>query len=832
MSWWASSAEEFRKQITIAVSPSHQKLAEQTEDGLQSLSSSLFGTVTTLAEQSEASLRKGADSVATSAQLFASQTDEGFQTLRGSILESATNLTDLLEEAMPLTMRRHAEREVTAEELAQRFESEAALLSGALSGAADSFGVVGTLGSTFKLWEERLDADTQDASRSLVMPALRALVRTSAFKGVLEALVASGAAPRQRVLRSAAEFAAAEDKEAASCGEGGASPEEVAGEQLAKVLAASSVAPQEVQRDLLSLLFSATEAADRCRCGSLSKEAVAAEEDVRWLTKILAATLPDSREADTLAASRLCESVERVLASANACQAKNLLVSGTPVPKPPPSPKLCIGAEVWACWPGNGCWYRAQIQGFIPKRERTHIKWLRPPLGGQFYCSDEFLVGTGSDESLFGELSSSSVLLVEETIRRPPPTPDDSRLPVEQWEGRLAAVESHCQHFNQLRVLGKQLDSHRQWTQTPSSDALGHSDDEPEPLPLEGAASTLQALREEAEERAEALGYVASECADEQVVFQEQIKTSTGAMASELSQLEQERVEVVAKTENLRFRREELLEQLRMVNEELTVAEKTKASLDLREQHLQESMTRVADELAEQVDHAKEHGALSAKRQSTIQRSVTASRAVEELLAKRSEAVAEATDVCDKLLGQQSLVDVTCLTSDRARCLELQELLASWHECIWGPEAGLIPQDPERANALRAGHLQALGSVQDAIQEVEQTIVDCGGTLEGLFGFNANSDVDKSVTLRQMNRALNTYKEMRQQLKENLERLAEVEAVVPGTTGVNPPVTLRLSSRRAPTSPGKPAASGYAVGPGKPGSPPVKAVDDENEDGI
>ena len=34
----------------------------------------------------------------------------------------------------------------------------------------------------------------------------------------------------------------------------------------------------------------------------------------------------------------------------------------------------------------------------------------------------------------------------QETIRRPPPTPDDSRLPVEQWEGRLAAVEPRA-HF-------------------------------------------------------------------------------------------------------------------------------------------------------------------------------------------------------------------------------------------------------------------------------------------------------------------------------------------------------------------------------------------------
>merc|ERR1712228_675180 len=99
-----------------------------------------------------------------------------------------------------------------------------------------------------------------------------------------------------------------------------------------------------------------------------------------------------------------------------------------------------------------------------------------------------------------------------------------------------------------------------------------------------------------------------------------------------------------------------------------------------------------------------------------------------------------AAALCKKHIGQEQQIGTTCLTSDRARRLELQELLTSWHEAVWGREAVALYRDPPRTAALQADHLQALGAVEDALREAEHDATSLGAlgpgvvSLEGFLG--------------------------------------------------------------------------------------------------
>jgi len=764
-SWFTTSAEEFRKQISIAAT-SAQKLAEQTDEAW----------------------KDGLDRAATSAQRLATQTDEGLQSLRGSLLDSASRS---LAEALPLRRSSFGGAgEASAEELVRRFEEEAGTLRSVCPAAAAEGAAAGpaVAAAALRAWEERLAADAEDSGRRLTAPALRGFVRSQAPKVALEALTA--ASWRQQAFRRAAELAGAVQaplSEAVPAGEAG--PVEAVGDFLGQLLAWASSAPPKLLAELLGLLAAAVEAADGCRVGTLAADGVAAEEEVRWVVSIILATLPDSREADVLAALRLYRAAEQVLAAANALGAPAAsAASGAPL-KGPVVTKLPTGSEVWACWPGDGCWYRAHVRGYSSKSERVQVTWLRSSSRLAGPCaSDEYISAVNAEETALTELSTSAVMLVNATIRRPPPAPSEG-LPEALWEKKLNVIEAHGVHVRELHLLGRQLECHRQWeeqqdvgtmstadgklcrssSQGEAAEADGAAAVASPALPLSGAAETLLAFRTEAEERAEALGSVAAEYAEEAVRFQEQIKTSTSAMASELKVLQAERAAMTTRIEGLRFRREELLEQLRAVSEDLADAEEGSRELDVRDGLLQSSMTRVSEELALQLDQAKEHCRAASKRQEVLQGSAGTSRVVGEQLVARAAAAAEALDLSEELVGQERLVSATCLTSNRARVCEFQELLAGWHEAVWGPEAGLLPRDPERVLVLRGVHLQALGQIEGAVQEAEQVAGAYGG---GLWGLSATScDDERSAAAKQMGEAVKRYKEMRQQVKENLERL-------------------------------------------------------------
>jgi len=307
-------------------------------------------------------------------------------------------------------------------------------------------------------------------------------------------------------------------------------------------------------------------------------------------------------------------------------------------------------------------------------------------------------------------------------------------------------------------------------------------------------ASTLQAFRVEAEERATILDNVVTECNEEMQRSGEQLKTVTSAMGSELEAVKEERANVGSRADDLRKQKEELLEKLRQVDEELAAAEHRCEELDVRSEHLSCSMGRVSDELSQQMDATKEHGVLAAKRQEVLQGALKTSRVIEDQLRERATAAEEALCKCEMLTGQHQLVNTNFLQSDRIRCHELHELLTEWHDLVWGPEASVLARQPDSASALRAGHLRAAACVDEAVREVEEIIADKGlpelTALEGLLGITSAGS-EEEQRYRQMCSAMQQYRDMRDQLNENLERLAELDVCV--SVNMKAPTLLETS---------------------------------------
>ncbi|CAE7709909.1 gapN, partial [Symbiodinium necroappetens] len=297
----------------------------------------------------------------------------------------------------------------------------------------------------------------------------------------------------------------------------------------------------------------------------------------------------------------------------------------------------------------------------------------------------------------------------------------------------------------------------------------------PSEQPLSGTAETLSAWRVEIEERAEYLGTFASECEEEVHTFEGQISSSTAAMKVELETLQAERASVARRADGLRMRREELLAQLLEVEEELKGVESADAELDHRESQLKSSMGRVSKALSTQREASQENGLVAACRHRVLLGTVAASRQVEELVAKRAAAAADSTHPGKKLSAQQKKVRSATLESDKTRYRELQDLISSWQDQIWGPGSGALVSNTAAAAALQAAHLQAVSLVEDAQKEADEiAAAECGNLgLEGFWGLA--SPFAKSSIRRQMSRSAAGYKVMREQLCENLERLAELQ---------------------------------------------------------
>eukprot|EP00439_Symbiodinium_sp_Y106_P077530 s425_g16.t1 len=122
----------------------------------------------------------------------------------------------------------------------------------------------------------------------------------------------------------------------------------------------------------------------------------------------------------------------------------------------------------------DGHWYRAQVRGFAP-RDRVRVAWCSRP---EHDDSLEYVQmrETETDGELFTELSSYSVMRVDASIRRPPPSPLDQVMSEALCNQSLQIVEHHSQLFRRLRHVGKQLDVHLEWGSATSGGASATAD--------------------------------------------------------------------------------------------------------------------------------------------------------------------------------------------------------------------------------------------------------------------------------------------------------------------------------------------------------------------
>lgn len=899
-SWLTTSAEEIRRQLEQLTSKGEEKL-KIDDVGL----GALF-------EHGQAVLRASAESAAEqvqqSVQRLASEADEGLQSVRGSFAASIGG------------WGHRAAADLQSSDLINLYASELdSFTSSFIEGDGDTQ-TAATAAQILSVWNQRLQSDYDSEGQRLAAPGLRGLLHTECLHTVLRTLTSGG---RRRPLLGRAAAVAAEQadgsprRRASSTAEvleskpidsNHVPSEAVVGEQLAHLMLRASEAPEALIAQLLTLLAEAAEAADRCG-GALSEEKNPAEEDVGWVVNLVLATLAEKSEADALASQRLSEALRSALD--NFSKASELCdKSSTPqhlaTSKAAPfagGGRPDIGSNVWACWPVDGHWYRAKVRGFAP-RDRVRVSWCCKEEGQEGHECVPCVEISDVDAELFNELSSSSVMRVDASIRRPPAVL--AQVPPENvWAQALQKVETHGRNFQELRCIGKQLDFHLDWANTVSGDAdakeeeepsvwryvpddgchidirsvpaiagsrtherliagevfrvsetfegadgtlylkladgrgwvfeskagigtlcvrcqsdsesEGHSEELSQEKPLSGAAETISAWRVEIEERAETLGSFAADCEEEVKTFEDQISSSTAAMAGELEALHRERALTARRADGLRMRREELLVQLRLVEEEIQEVESADAELNRRESQLKNSMARVSKELAEQLETSQENGLVAACRQRVLLSTIEASKSVAEQITQRAAVAANAVQGRKRLSGQQKKVTSALLESDRARYHELQEMISSWQELIWGPGSGILVANPSASVALHAAHLQAVSLVEDSQREAEEAASTNGALgFEGLWRLGSSSS--KSAISRQMSRASAGYKLMREQLCENLTRLGELQCA---TTRKSPVSTGSTTSSRS----GSGFLQAFGIGGGDSSKEPQESQD-------
>lgn len=453
-SWLTTSAEEIRRHI--------EPLAGKSEDKFISDDVGLGA----LFEHGQAVLRASAESAAEqvqqSVQRLASEADEGLQSVRtgfAATLGAWNHRADLQSNDL-ISLYTHE-----LDSFKHGFEDD-----GNDSQAAAA-------AQTLSVWNQRLQSDFDNDGHRLAAPGLRGLLHTECLHTVLRTLTSGRR--RRPVLGRAAAVAAdmcvegSPRHRAQSSTEIELKPgdsnhgqsEAVIGEQLAHVMLQASEAPEALVAQLLALLAEAAEAADRCG-GAMAEEKNPAEEDVGWVVNLVLATLAEKHEADTLASKRLSEALRTALdnhsKASEACKGKPATPQhhGTASKAAPfaGGGRPDIGGDVWACWPVDGHWYRAKVLGFAP-RDRVKVAWCAPLKEDSHDCVEI----SDLDAELFSELSSSSLIRVDASIRRPPPA-ELTQVPAENcWTQALRKVESHSRNFQELRRVGKQLDFHIDW---------------------------------------------------------------------------------------------------------------------------------------------------------------------------------------------------------------------------------------------------------------------------------------------------------------------------------------------------------------------------------
>jgi len=326
-------------------------------------------------------------------------------------------------------------------------------------------------------WLKRVEKDGKDAK--LRGRHLRALLRSKALDIYLSTLT------RSQVGRKAISMAAMTDPARESIASAEYSPEIPLRILLEKASDASSV----LMSSLLKLLSDISERA----AGAVTKSSdlVSLNQDLSWVLLMLSASMIDASEVPVRMGLNTHKAIQRSL--------QELLDWWKAIVQPLGEgfvDKIGVSDAVWAEWPRNGRWFRAEVQEVKP--DNFVVKWFERPTnvtGGQEDDYVQSCVGEGFNYENTTQVLKTAAIPAK--YSRPQPIPEVEE---EGWSGLLEAAEKLTAKFHELRSLfedlgkdtSKELKKMREFEQKRSVEAV---------KTLEATAESIRALKKDFEKR-------------------------------------------------------------------------------------------------------------------------------------------------------------------------------------------------------------------------------------------------------------------------------------------------------------------------------------------
>lgn len=285
--------------------------------------------------------------------------------------------------------------------------------------------------------------------------------------------------------------------------------------------------------------------------------------------------------------------------------------------------------------------------------------------------------------------------------------------------------------------------------------------------------------------RLETLGACMEECSKEEATLQNQIRTSANGLAAEGDSAREQAEKNAAELQALQAERQRLLDQLSDVETKMRAVQTRGSQLDGREQQLKRVAHSDTDELCKRLGRLEERGRRAAAQSHLLTSSAELARVIEQQLDARVTAVASVQQERECSESSRPALGFACLAEELARTKALEELCAALHGNVWGSNAAEhLSGDRPRVVALRAAHERALVLVEQAWRESVQLSAEVMGQKDAPLGLS-----------EALSRAGKQYKDMRQQLASNHERLMQMGAGLPAQAQ---PLSFEESPLRSP----------------------------------
>lgn len=685
-------------------------LTGSTADWNTSIRESLNRAASSVQKLTEqAELQNLSDKVRASAQSFAEQSEIALRDARHSV--QSGNAWEALGFSGTEDAESASRRRFS--DLVKRFEGESLALRDPNSPSSKA-----EVGALLQSWAEQLQARNPSGSGSTDAEVLKALAQSHALP------VAFSALPRTKSGRSIIRYVA---KMKEYTRDGDASETQKAARALAVILSKASAVDSEVMVGLFRLLAETSDDVPKKQSGKSGPGHLALQgsADLQWVLALLSAALLDSAEVIVHSDGFNKYTAENVLKTSKAVlETANQRSSNQATEVSPPKD----GADVWAQRATDGRWYRAQVKSSAG--DQVEVTWLRPPEEIECGQEAEYLCAATGDTSSSDSLPAA--VIVPSSHDRPAPAASAGET---GWLKALETSDALSRNFKELRELCEQ-------TVSPPSQQEG------QPMkvdvaqkPLTAHADSLAMLRQTNDKEVKTLAETIDALSKNSTA-----DASNDTKQTQLNEIIKTRTSLSERKNELETERKSLLEKLNAVDKEL-------ASVDAAyEENLQQERNISLGDDSERGQAKSRHGLLS--------NVIAVSQVVEESLVTRRRQLADQNSRPED--GSESELAAACIKTEHARRRQLEELNAGFHAAIWSEEAASLGQQPAQVAVLRAYHARAQKIVDNAWKEAVQLAAECMGDGGAL---RADSE--------DMSRAAKRYKEIRQDLERNLERLAK-----------------------------------------------------------